>query len=286
MPCVYGIERRPVIATAQSEVCDDFRTSAQATQGMITDLLFYAAAIPAVTLMGLAKGGFSGIGLLSLPLMALVVSPVQSAAIMLPILIVQDVVTVWAYRHAWDRRNLAILVPSAMGGILAGYLLAARVSDAAVLVAVGAVSVAFALRRLVVERRARAAAPARADVPRGLFWGSIMGFTSMIAHAGGPPFQIYLMPQRLPRDMFVGTGAVLFALINWLKVPPYIALGQFSPENLATSFVLFPVAVASTWLGVLLVRRVPAERFYSVVYCLLVLVGLKLLWDGVSGLLG
>jgi uncharacterized protein len=195
-------------------------------------------------------------------------------------------VTVWAYRHAWDRRNLAILVPSAMGGILAGFLLAARVSDAAVLVAVGAVSVAFALRRLIVERRARAAAPARADVPRGLFWGSIMGFTSMIAHAGGPPFQIYLMPQRLPRDMFVGTGAVLFAVINWLKVPPYIALGQFSPENLATSFVLFPVAVASTWLGVLLVRRVPAERFYVVVYCLLVVVGLKLLWDGASGLLG
>ncbi len=92
---------------------------------MIVDPLFYAAAIPAVILMGLSKGGFSGLGLLSLPLMALVVSPVQSAAIMLPILIVQDVVTVWAYRHAWDRRNVAILVPSATLGILAGYLLAA-----------------------------------------------------------------------------------------------------------------------------------------------------------------
>jgi uncharacterized membrane protein YfcA len=251
---------------------------------MITQPVFYAAAIPAVTLMGLAKGGFSGIGLLALPLMALVVSPVQSAAIMLPILIVQDVVTVFAYRHSWDRRNVAILVPSAILGIVAGYLLAAWVSDAAVRIAVGTVSVAFALRRLVVERRTRAPAPAPADVPRGLVWGWIMGFTSMIAHAGGPPFQIYVMPQRLPRDIFVGTGAVSFALVNWLKVPAYIALGQFSPENLATAVALFPVAVLSTWLGVLLVRRVSGERFYTIVYCLLVLVGLKLLWDGAAAL--
>src|SRR5829696_9597201 len=116
---------------------------------MITDPVFYAAAIPAVILVGLAKGGFSGLGLLSLPLMALVVSPVQAAAIMLPILIVQDVVTVWAYRHTWDRRNVLILLPSAILGILAGYLLAAWVSDAAVALAVGLISLVFALRRLV-----------------------------------------------------------------------------------------------------------------------------------------
>jgi uncharacterized membrane protein YfcA len=253
---------------------------------MITEPLFYAAAVPAVTLMGLAKGGFAGIGLLSLPLMALVVPPVQSAAIMLPILIVQDVVTVFAYRHAWDRRNIAILVPSAILGILAGYILAAQVSDAAVRLAVGGISIAFAVRRLVLDRRAKAPAPAPADVPRGVLWGTAMGFASMIAHAGGPPFQIYVMPQRLPREMFVGTGAVLFALINWLKVPPYIALGQFSSENLGTAAALFPVAVASTWAGVLLVRRVPGERFYTLVYLLLVLVGLKLVWDGTAALIG
>jgi uncharacterized membrane protein YfcA len=253
---------------------------------MITDPLFYAAAVPAVTLLGLAKGGFSGLGLLSLPLMALVVSPVQSAAILLPILIVQDVVTVWAYRRTWDRRNIAILVPSAVLGILAGYVLAARVSDAAVTLALGVVSIAFAVRRLILERGSATPEATRADVPRGVFWGSVTGFTSMIAHAGGPPFQIYVMPQRLARDVFVGTGAVFFALINWIKVPPYMALGQFSPENLSTSAALFPLAVATTWAGVLLVRRVPAERFYLIVYSLLVLVGLKLIWDGGWALLG
>jgi uncharacterized membrane protein YfcA len=251
---------------------------------VITDPLFYAAAIPAVILLGLAKGGFSGLGLLSLPMMALVVSPVQAAAITLPILIVQDVVSVWAYRHTWDRRNVVILVLGAISGILTGYLLASQVSDAAVKLAVGVISVAFAARRIVVERRAVPPKPAPADVPRGIFWGWFTGFTSMIAHAGGPPFQIYVMPQRLPRDVFVGTGAIVFALVNWIKVPPYLALGQFTTENMATAAALFPVAIASTWAGVLLVRRVSGQNFYTAVYVLLVFVGAKLIYDGAVAL--
>ncbi|MBB4041106.1 hypothetical protein GGR34_002769 [Microvirga flocculans] len=252
---------------------------------MITDPLFYAAAIPAVTLLGLAKGGFSGLGMLSLPLMALVASPVQAAAIMLPILIVQDVVSVWAYRNTWDRRNVAILVAGAATGILTGYLLAAQVSDAFIKLAVGVISIAFALRRLVLERGGREPKPTPADLPRGIFWGWATGFTSMIAHAGGPPFQIYVMPQRLPRDVFVGTGAVVFALINWIKVPPYLALGQITLANMATAAALFPVAIASTWAGVLLVRRVSGTHFYTAVYALLVLVGAKLVHDGAAALL-
>jgi uncharacterized protein len=251
---------------------------------MITDPLFYLVATPAVLLMGLSKGGFAGLGLMSLPLMALVISPVQAAAIMLPILIAQDVVTVWAYRHAWDGRNLAILLPGAVLGIGLGYLLAAKVSDAAVALAVGVISIAFAVRRLVVERHG-APEPTKPGVAAGWFWGTICGFTSMIAHAGGPPFQVYIMPQRLARDVFVGTGAVLFAAINWIKLPPYVALGQFTRENLLTSAALFPLAVLATWLGVLLVRRVSGERFYTAIYILLILVGLKLVWQGARGVL-
>lgn len=107
----------------------------------------------------------------------------------------------------------------------------------------------------------------------------------MVAHGGGPPFQIYVLPLRLERDVFVGTGAVFFAIVNWIKVPPYLALGQFTATNLVTSAVLFPVAVASTWAGVLLVRRVSGEKFYTIIYGLLILVGLKLVHDGIAGLL-
>jgi len=252
---------------------------------MITDPLFYAVAIPAVILVGLSKGGFRGLGLLSLPLMALVISPVQAAAIMLPILIVQDTVAVWAYRRTFDRRNLKILLPSAAVGVIFGYLLAEHVSDAGLALAVGLLSVGFAVRQLAFDQNAALAPRERpAGVLAGWFWGILTGFTSMIANAGGPTFQVYVMPQRLPRDIFVGTGCIFFAVLNWIKIPPFIALGQFTSENLTTAFVLFPLAIASTWAGVLLVRMVSGARFYTLSYALLIPVGLKLTWDGAAGL--
>lgn len=247
------------------------------------DLLFFAAMVPAVVLTGLAKGGFSGIGLLSLPLMALVVSPVTAAAIMLPLLIAQDVVSVWSYRRDFDRRNLATLAPGALLGILVGYLLAAKVSDAAVVLAVGLISVGFALRRMLSHGKKPAVAT-QANWSAGSLWGFLCGFTSMVAHAGGPPFQIYVMPQKLKPAVFVGTGAVFFAAMNLVKLVPYLALGQLNGQNLMASAVLLPFAVAATFAGVWLVRRVPAERFYGIVYWLLLLVGAKLVFDGVRDL--
>jgi uncharacterized membrane protein YfcA len=197
---------------------------------------------------------------------------------------VQDSVALWAYRHTWDRRNLQILFPSAALGVVLGYLLAEYVSDAGVGLAVGILSVAFAARQLFSERAKIAPTEKPGGVAAGWFWGVLTGFTSMIGNAGGPTFQIYVMPQRLPRDVFVGTGCVFFAILNWIKVPPFIALGQFTPDNLLTAVALFPVAIVSTWAGVLLVRRVSAERFYTLTYALLIPVGLKLVWDGIIAL--
>jgi uncharacterized membrane protein YfcA len=248
---------------------------------LITEPAFYFAAVPAVTLLGLSKGGFAGLGLLSLPLMALVVSPLDAAAIMLPILMVQDVVSVSSYRHTWDRRNLVMLLPGALVGILTGWLVASYVSEASVRIAVGLLGVGFAVYRLSLGNHAPATAPGRLA---GHFWGWVCGVVSFIAHAGGPPFQVFTLPQRLPRDIFVGTGAIFFAVVNLVKVPPYIALGQFTRENLATSAALFPVAILSTMLGVWLVRRVRGDRFYTIVYVLLIGVGAKLIHDGVRSL--
>lgn len=254
---------------------------------MIVDPFFYAVAIPAVVLVGLAKGGFSGIGVVATPLMALAVGPVTAAAILLPLLIVQDVVGVWAYRKTWDRRILLLMTPPAAVGILMGWALAAMVSSAAVELAVGAVSILFAIQRLWAERAVKAADAIRSGPARpwlGALCGMASGFTSQIAHAGGPPFQIYVLPLRLQRDVFVGTSAIFFALVNWMKLPAYVALGQFTPQVLWTAAALLPVAIASTWAGVILVRKVPAEGFYKLIYALLILVGSKLAWDGVMGL--
>ncbi|MDP3853234.1 sulfite exporter TauE/SafE family protein [Phenylobacterium sp.] len=255
---------------------------------MLTDPLFYLVAVPAVILLGLAKGGFSGMGVIAVPLMALAISPVLAASITLPILIVQDVISVSAFRKTWDKGVLILMLPSAAAGIGLGYALAAFVRPGAVELAVGAIAVVFSLQRLWLDRAgAPVAEPRRERLPwRGVLAGVAAGFTSQLAHAGGPPFQIYVMPKRLPRDVFVGTSAIFFAVVNWMKVPAYWALGQFTPQALGTAAVLLPLAIASTWAGVWLVRRVPAERFYQIVYGLLVIVGAKLAWDGAAALAG
>jgi uncharacterized membrane protein YfcA len=249
---------------------------------MLTQPSFYATAVPAVILLGLSKGGFAGLGVLGMPLMALTIPPVQAAAITLPILMVQDAFSVWVYRRDWDRTNLKILLPGAVVGILLAYLLAAKVPDRAVALVLGLISIVFALRRFLAKRSGAAPTSTMPSRPAGWFWGAVAGFTSMIAHAGGPPFQIYLIPQHLPRDLFVGTGVMFFALVNLIKVPPYLALGQLTLDSLLTSAVLFPLAIASTFAGVWLVRRVSGERFYDIVYVLLLLLGCKLVADGVG----
>lgn len=246
---------------------------------MILDWHFYALAIPAVLMLGLSKGGFAGLGALSLPMLAFVISPVQAAAILLPILIVQDVVGVWAFRRTVDWRLLGWMMPGAILGIVLGYLFAARLSESAVLGAVGAISLLFGIYRLWADRNGPPQVAKRLPEWLGTLFGIASGFTSQIAHAGQPPFQVWVVPRRLPRDVLVGTTAIFFAAVNWIKVPAYVALGQFTPANLLTAAALLPVAIASTVAGVWLVRRVPAERFYVAIYVLMVLVGAKLLWD-------
>jgi uncharacterized membrane protein YfcA len=250
---------------------------------MITDPLFYLAAVPAVILLGLSKGGFSGVSVLAVPLMTLAVSPVQAASITLPILIVQDVVSVWVFRRAWDGRSLAILIPSSLAGIVVGYLLAARVSSSAVEFALGVISLLFGGRQLWITWRGVIREHKSSDVA-GVAWGATAGFTSQIAHAGAVPFQIYMLPKRLERDVLIGTSAIFFAAMNWMKVPAYAALGQLTRGNMATSLVLLPLAVVSTVIGAKLIRRFAPERFYTLIYALLLLTGFKLAWDGIAAL--
>jgi|SRR5271170_1858234 len=250
---------------------------------MVGDWTFYAAAAPAVIFFGLAKGGFGPISALSMPLMSLVISPVRAAAIMLPILVVQDWVSIWAFRREWDKRNLLILIPASLIGVGAGWLLAARVSEGLVRLAVGLISLGFVAFMVARSWRGDPKATAAALAP-GIVWGAIAGFTSFVSHNGAPPFQVYVMPQRLAPRIFAGTATMFFAAINALKVPPYFFLGQFSADNLLAAAKLFPLAVLSTLAGVWLVRRVDADKFYALVYVLTFLVGLRLTWDGLSEL--
>ncbi|HEX6999142.1 MAG TPA: sulfite exporter TauE/SafE family protein [Gammaproteobacteria bacterium] len=250
---------------------------------MIQDPVFYLLAVPAVVLLGFSKGGLAGVGSLALPLIVIVIEPVQAAAIMLPILIAQDTVGVWAFRRHLDWYVLGWTVPGATFGILLGYLFAANVPSAAVMALVGVISIAFGAYRLWLRRQGtpKAAAPSSPGWIGSLF-GVASGFTSQIAHAGAPPFQLWVLPRRLPRDVLVGTSAVYFAVINWIKVPAFAALGQFSATNVLTAAALLPVAIVSTFAGVWLVRRIDGERFYAIIYCLMIVVGVILLFEAAA----
>lgn len=245
---------------------------------LIADPVFWLYAVPAIILFGLSKGGLSGLGALATPLLALAIPPVKAAAILLPILIAQDWVGVWSFRRDFDRRNLAILIPSSLIGVAIATLLAARVSENGVRGVVGLVSLGFVAFMLIRDRLPQRAT-AKPGVGPGIFWGAMSGFTSFISHAGGPPFLVYVMPQKLDPKVFAGTSVIFFAIVNLLKVPPYLALGVFTVENLTASAILLPLAIASAYFGIRIVQKLPADRFYGLILLLSFALGVKLIYD-------
>ncbi len=250
---------------------------------LLADPLTLLVVAIAVVLLGLAKGGLSGVGALATPLVALVLPPTIAAALLLPILIVQDVVSVWSFRKTWDGWVIAWMLPGAAAGIAAGYAYAERVDEAKLMAALGAITLAFGLYRLWVERGGRVVQASTSPGWVGSLFGVATGFTSQIAHAGGPPFQMWVTPRRLPHLVFVGTSSILFAAINWMKVPAYIALGAFPHEVLVAAVLLMPLAIGSTLLTVRWLKRIDGGRFYVIIYLLMVLLGAKLVWDGLAG---
>ncbi len=252
---------------------------------MITDPWFYAAAIPAVLLFGISKGGFGGgLGTLSVPLIALVISPVQAAGILLPILCLMDLVSLWAYRGKWVWSELRVLLPASLLGIAIGTLLFGFMSSAVIRLIIGTVALAFTLHYLLHMRAA--GQTKQSDFPRsvGAIGGAVAGFTSFVAHAGGPPISMYLLRRPLNRTDFVATTVLFFTVVNYTKLIPYAWLGQLDASNLLTSLVLAPLAPLGVGIGVYLHKRVSDRFFFLSVYVLLAAVGAKLLWDGLSQL--
>jgi uncharacterized protein len=223
------------------------------------------------------------VGVLAVPILALTISPVAAAAILLPIFIVSDMYGLYLFRRDYDARNLAILIPASLVGVGIGWATASITSEAAVTLLVGLIGLAYCANVAFAKGRERP--PRTADVPGGIVWGGLTGFTSFVSHSGAPPFQMYVLPQRLEKVSFVGTSTILFAVVNLAKLGPYYVLGQLSADNLTAGAWVLPVALAATWLGARLVRVVPERTFYAVVEVALFFVSLKLAYDGINGLL-
>lgn len=248
---------------------------------------FWPVAIVAILLTGIGKGGFPvGPAGLSVPLMSLFISPPEAAAIMLPILCAMDLFGVHAYRRRWSARHLRALVPGALLGIAAGGLAFGTLPLNAMRLVVGVITIVFTLNQVfgLTQRIAAKLAMERAPPGRvaGAWWGMLSGFTSTLAHAGGPPFAIYMLPQNVDKTTLVATSAVFFLVVNYVKLIPYAMLGQLHVGNLATSLLFAPLAPLGIWLGVWLHRRLSGPAFYAVSYALLFATGAKLIYDALA----
>ena len=245
---------------------------------LITDLSFYAVSIPAVILLGLSKSGFgAGFGSLAVPIMALVVTVPQAAAILMPVLFVMDVMALGALRHNLDHRLIKFLLPFGLLGIIMGTVLFKLLDANTVSAIVGALTLIFLAQRLLF--------PPRIDSPPLPKWlGATLtatsGFTSFVAHAGGPPIQFFVIPMRLAPLVFTATMAAFFFVINLAKWIPYAWLGLLDWRSMSTSLALLPFAPIGVWLGVRMARRMQPALFYQVLYAGMLLSGCKLLWDG------
>ncbi len=231
-------------------------------------------------LIGMSKGGLPMVGMMSVPILSMVMSPVKAAVLLLPLFVISDVVGVWLYRRQYSAPNLKILIPAGLMGVFMGWLTAAMISDQTIKFIIGLVGVGFCLQ--IWFRRGQSTEPQPVSKIKGYFWGSVAGFTSFISHAGGPPFQIYMLPQKLPKAEFAGTATILFAIINLSKILPYQNLSPYNQEDLMKAAALVPLAFLGTFLGAYLTRRINDVWFYKLVQTGLFVVSCKLIWDSLG----
>lgn len=253
---------------------------------MTADPLFWAVAIPAILIVSLSKSGFAGGGAIAgVPIMSVAIDPVTAAAIMLPLLVVIDAISVWAYRGRWHFGTFLTMLPGAALGIALGGLTFKLVDVDVIRLLLGLIVVVFILNAWFRRHANAAAAPRIPSTKRGSFFASIAGFTSTVAHAGQPPIAMYMLPLKQGRTVYQATNVLLFAAINYMKIIPYAMLGMLNLDNLEVSAMLVPFVVAGALGGVWLHHRISDRLFINVVYASLVLIGGKLIFDGVRGLL-
>jgi len=246
---------------------------------MEQSVVFWLVAIAGVVLTGISKSGFAGgIGIATVPILSLVMSPVQAAAIMLPLLILMDGFSLKAWWGQQSNHYLGLLIPPAIAGIVAGYLLFEYLNEEMLKLVLGVMSLLFALWGLgngmqLVTFGSRLA---------GRLFGAIAGLTSFVAHAGGPPVNIYLLAKKLPKAQFLATAVIFFAVINVVKLVPYAMLNQFNTDNLLIAALLMPFGWVGVRLGLVIQRNLNDKVFYRIILVLLLAIGIKLIADAMS----
>ncbi|MGC9326137.1 MAG: sulfite exporter TauE/SafE family protein [Candidatus Hinthialibacter sp.] len=256
-------------------------------------MIYFILAPLAVILIGVAKAGFGGgVGIAAVPMFILATNdPKASLGIMLPLMCACDLFAILHYHNTFDRKNLIRLLPGAVLGIaVCGLFLGmieGKKADEYLQIMIGVISIAFVIYEMIkiwIFKRLEAYKP---KDWHGWFFGFSVGITSTLAHAGGPPATMYLLPQQLGRRLFVGTTVFFFAVVNATKLIPYAYHNMINFESMKQSLLLLPFAPVGAYLGVWMNKRINEKFFTGVIYAILFLIGLKLTFgfDPISYLL-
>ena len=242
--------------------------------------IFWLAAAMAVILMGISKAGFgTGIGVVATPLIALTISAADAAAVLLPLLIVADLFALRQYHSRFDKSNLIQLTAGALIGISIGWFFFGYFShnERILKMGIGLLALAFVVFQFLRTIVLGALASRKPKPGEGVFWGTVAGFISTLAHAGSPPVLIHLLPQKLPRDVFVGTNVIFFMIMNLVKLIPYGQLGLLRVGNLTAILLLSPLAYVGVKIGVALNQRFNDLWFNRIIYFALALTAFQLI---------
>ncbi len=241
----------------------------------------------AVVFVGIAKAGFGGgIGILTTPMIALVIDPKQTIGIMLPILCACDLFAIPHYWRTWNRRQVAMLVPGMLIGVGIGSLFLGRLSKEWLGFAIGALSVAFVIRHFWLEFRHGKEARYSPGWAQGVSFGAAAGVASTLAHAAGPVTTMYLLPQKMEKTLFVGTTVIFYTMLNGVKLIPYTTLQIINWQTLKVSLAMLVFVPMGVWLGVWLNKRIDGKWFSRIVYVILFLAGVELIQKNLGKLLG
>ncbi|WP_135507304.1 sulfite exporter TauE/SafE family protein [Roseovarius aestuariivivens] len=243
----------------------------------------FAVGVFAAMFSGISKGGFgSGAAFAGSSILALFVDPGTALGIMLPLLMLIDATSVRAYWRKWSWPDARLMLLGALPGVLFGAALYSVVDDDVIRLLIGTICLVFVAWQVMT--RSGAIAKSRTNLPRaaGVVAGIITGFTSFVSHAGGPPAAVYLLSRGLEKTTYQSTTVLVFWIMNIVKFVPYAFLGMFTLRTLTVDLFLAPFAVLGAWLGVKAHRLVSENLFFGLTYLLLVVTGIKLIWDALG----
>ena len=246
---------------------------------MHDELIFWIIAVFAAMTIGLGKGGLPVIASLAVPSLSLFMSPITAAGLLLPVYIVSDIFALFFYRKDFNAKILKISILGMTIGVLIGWATANIVIEWVVTIIIGLMGVIFALNQ-IFQNQIQNIKPIKINEKKGIFWCSIAGFTSFISHNGGPPWQIFVLPIGLNKVVYVGSSVIAFSYVNAIKVVPYYFLGQLNFESIKFAFFLLIPASFAVYLGYITVKLIPEKIFFFIVSWALLLISLKLIFDG------